>query len=79
MTIWQASLETSKFNFTAYADSKGAAKAVLIATLAIHGTQYELPRDWYREYLQGDGDVVYTRCASGHGYRDGERILGRDN
>ena len=73
--IWEAELETSRFTFQGYGETRSIALQALRSALATHGKQYELPGNWWKEYTGENFDAVeYKEIVTGMGYRDNDLI-----
>jgi hypothetical protein len=69
MKIIRATLETRKFYFEAYAESKEQACAALIEGLDRHAAAYKLSADWFYT-----NEIECTEFELGNAYRDTEII-----
>ena len=69
MKIIRAALETRKFYFEAYAESKQQACVALVEGLNRHAAAYKLSADWF-----SPDEIEYREFFIGHAYRDTETI-----
>jgi hypothetical protein len=69
MKIIRATLETRKFYFEAYAQTKSHACAALVDGLLRHAAAYKLSEDWF-----SPDEIEYREFFTGHAYRDTETI-----
>jgi hypothetical protein len=66
-----ATLDTRNFSFDALAPGRDEAWGILIQGLKRHGKEYQLPDDWFGQYL---ASIEVRTVETGIAYRDREPI-----
>ena len=71
MKFWRATLDTRNFSFEAFGEDHDSAWGALVQGLARHGRTYQLPPEWFGEYLS---EIEVREIALGTAYRGPELI-----
>ena len=72
--MFEMTLHTSHFTFTAYGATLLEVHEVMKGVLQKHADDYELAPDWYLPYWD---DADHKIVLTGWGFRDGEKVYER--
>lgn len=72
--MFQASLSTRHFEFSAFGQTQDEALLALESGLALHAQHYGLGDDWFDEMRE---DIKFLEFELGQCFKDGEKLSGR--